>query len=68
MITIYEYILLTNPYVLFKLKRAGLLVENATKEDEIRVSRREIIELMRHDYWKRVGRYLRQIHPGRVIG
>ncbi|AYO30615.1 hypothetical protein D2962_08255 [Biomaibacter acetigenes] len=68
MITIYEYICYTNPYIIFKLKRAGLLAKNEAAEAVISISRKEIIELMKHDHYKRIGRYLRQIHPGRVVG
>ncbi|MGB9818986.1 MAG: hypothetical protein ACPLRZ_07730 [Thermovenabulum sp.] len=65
MITIYEYLCYTNPYVIFKLHRAGLLKENEDDKHEeakiIKITRREIIQLMRHDKYKRIGRYIHQI-------
>lgn len=64
-ITIYEYILQTQPQVLVQLQQVGLLVERPVIEKKTRA---DIISLMRHDYWKRVRGALRQVHSGRVIG
>lgn len=68
-ITIYEYILVTQPGVLLLLGQAGLLVDlpvTETRKNDIPYS--EIAALMRHDRWKRVRGALRQVYPGRVIG
>jgi hypothetical protein len=69
-ITIYEYILVTQPGVLALLRQAGLLVDppiaEETREDDL--TYKEIVALMRHDRWKRIRGALRQIYPGRVIG
>lgn len=73
-ITIYEYILQTQPQVLVQLQQVGLLVERPVIEKKTRaggdenITRADIISLMRHDYWKRVRGALRQVHSGRVIG
>jgi len=75
-ITIYEYILVTQPGVLTLLRQAGLLVdkpiidkgEEAETENKLNLTHAEIISLMRHDRWKRVRGALRQVYPGRVIG
>lgn len=65
--TIYEYILITQPDVLVLLREAGLLVEQRTgKENDLTYA--DIVALMRHDRWKRIRGALRQIYPGRVIG
>lgn len=69
-ITIYEYILVTQPGVLVLLRQAGLLVDppiaEETREDDL--TYKEIVALMRHDRWKRIRGALQQIYPGRVIG
>lgn len=73
MVTICEYVLLTQPEVLAALLRTGLLTrlplereaqENVQGEE---LSHQEVAVLMRHDHWKRVRGALRQIN-GRVIG
>lgn len=65
--TIYEYILLTQPEVLVMLRQAGLLIEQQpVKEDDLTYA--DIVALMRHDRWKRIRGALRQIYPGRLIG
>lgn len=71
-ITIYEYVLQTQPQVLDQLHLVGLLIERPVTEEETRtdddnMTWADIVSLMRHDRWKRVRGALRQIHPGRVI-
>lgn len=64
--TIYEYILITQPDVLVLLREAGLLVEQRPeKEDDLTYA--DVVALMRHDHWRRVRGALRQVY-GRVIG
>lgn len=69
-ITIYEYILVTQPGVLVLLRQAGLLLTDPplteTRKNDMAYS--EIVALMWHDRWKRIRGALRQIYPGRVIG
>ena len=65
MVTIYEYILITQPDVLVLLRGAGLLVGQPEKEKDL--TRADIAALMRHDHWRRVRGALRQI-DGRVVG
>ena len=58
-ITIYEYICYNQPLTLYKLYLAGLLIELVIgKEDKL--TRMEIISLMRHDSYKRVKGAIRQ--------
>ncbi len=67
--TIYEYISLTQPYVLTKLIKAGLLIEEHgnRESDKKELTYADIIALMKHDKWKRVRGAIKQIHSGRVF-
>lgn len=69
MIKIFEYVLFKQPEVLVLLKQAGLLTDfKITRRREGRdLLRSEIIELMKHDRWKRVRGAIRQIHGGVVV-
>ena len=70
-ITIYEYLLATQPGILSLLRKTGLLVEPVvepaieTRKNDI--SYAEVVHMMRHDKWRRVRGALRQVYPGRVI-
>ena len=65
-ITIYEFILITQPDVLVMLRAAGLLVGQRPAIEE-NLTHADIIALMRHDHWRRIRGALRQVY-GRVIG
>lgn len=66
-ITVYEYLLVTQPEVLVKLRACGLLLRRSKRPKADDLSYLDLVRLMRHDRWKRVRGALRQVHPGRVI-
>lgn len=69
MITIFEYIQITQVWVIDKLKQLGLLSADFTltqpKKPEITFA--EAVELMRHDSYRRIRGVVRQVGAGGVI-
>ena len=61
--TIYEYVLETKPQTLAQLWRVGLLRQIPNDNGDIeKLTRKDVIALMRHDYWKRVRGSLKQVY------
>jgi len=67
-LTIYEYVLFKQPWVIMLLRQLGLLNNQLDKQiiDE-KLTRNDIISLMRHDRWQRTRGAMRQVHPRGVI-